>query len=113
MLECSLALEPLDEIDEQRTFLSILYHDIRGGNAIRILFGTDHKVKKIYADNDYQNIEYRSVDYNAYTSINTFKSYKRKAEDVYNFSGIYIDCDGHGFKQQRKWTMLSRKQNQD
>lgn len=95
------ALEPLEEIDEQDLFLSILYHDARGGNAIRMLLGENEGEKpyvRHFANRDYRKIGYRSTRYNAYASVNTFKSYKRVSDDVYNLSGIFIDLDGHDFK---------------
>ncbi len=94
-------LEPLEDLDEQDQFLSILYHDGRGGHAIRMLLGDQDKDKPLvrhHASKDYAKIEYRSMQYDAYATINTFRAYERKSEEVYNFSGIFIDLDGHNFK---------------
>ncbi len=49
MLINSYELEPLDYLDEQETFLRILYHDSRGGNAIRLCIDRDHGIKDVYA----------------------------------------------------------------
>ncbi len=94
------ALKPFVEEDEQALFLSILYHDIRGGNAIRMLLGEGGETPYVrhFANKDYNKIKYMSTNYNAYASLNTFKSYKRVADEVYNHSGIFIDLDGHDFK---------------
>lgn len=97
--------EPLEDIDEQDLFLSILYHDSRGGNAIRMLLGEDQgstPYVRHFANKDYHKIGYRSIKYNAYASLNTFRSYKRKSDEVYNLSGIFIDLDGHDFKSIEK-----------
>ncbi len=97
--------EPLEGIDEQEMFLSILYHDARGGNAIRLLLGEEEDGKRYvchFANRDYRKVGYRSTKYNAYTTVNTFKTYKRNAGEVYNFSGIFIDLDGHNFKTEEK-----------
>lgn len=98
-------LEPLEELDEQEQFLSILYHDSQGGNAIRMLLGEEAGDKtyiRHFANRDYRKIGYRATNYNAYTSINTFRSYKRVADDVFNYSGIFIDLDGHDFSTEEK-----------
>lgn len=95
MLINSYELEPLEYIDEQETFLRILYHDSRGGNAIRLCIDRDHGIKDVYANPDYHKMDYRSGKYNVYTSVNTFKSYKRLSQDVWNYSAIYIDLDCH------------------
>ena len=93
------AFEPSTE-DEQALFLSILYHDIRGGNAIRMLLGEEAETPYVrhFANRDYNKIKYTSTNYNAYVSLNSFRSYKRVADEVYNYSGIFIDLDGHNFK---------------
>lgn len=98
-------LEPLEELDEQEQFLSILYHDSQGGNAIRMLLGEESEDKtyvRHFANRDYRKIGYRSTNYNAYTSVNTFRSYKRVADDVFNYSGIFIDLDGHDYASEEK-----------
>ncbi len=94
-------LEPLEKVDEQDLFLSILYHDARGGNAIRMLLGEEDGKKpyvRHFANKDYHKIGYRAAKYNAYASVNTFRSYRRSSDEVYNLSGIFIDLDGHDFK---------------
>lgn len=94
-------LEPLEDIDEQDLFLSILYHDARGGNAIRMLLGEEESSKPYinhFANKSWKKIGYRSSKYNAYASVNTFRSYKRVSDEVYNLSGIFIDLDGHDYK---------------
>lgn len=93
-------LEPLEDVDEQELFLSILYHDARGGNAIRMLLGEEESGNthiRHYANKDYKKLDYRSSAYNCYASLNTFKSFRRISDDVYNFSGIFIDLDGHEY----------------
>ena len=94
------ALEPLEDIDEQSEFLSILYHDARGGAGIRMLMKEDNgqTVVRHFGSRKIDELEYRSMSCNAYVTVNSFKSYKRKTEEVYNYSGIFIDLDGHSFK---------------
>lgn len=94
------ALEPLEDIDEQGQFLSILYHDARGGAGIRLLLQEEagQTVVRHFGSRKIEALEYRSMSCNAYVTVNTFKSYKRRTEEVYNYSGIFIDLDGHGFK---------------
>ena len=41
---------------------------------------------------------YLNPNKNAYVSLNSFKGYKRLSEDVWNYSGIYIDLDGHSYE---------------
>lgn len=94
------ALEPIDDESEQELFLSILYHDAREGNAIRLLLGKDKDGKPYinhFANRDHREIGYHSMAHNAYASVNTFRSYKRSSDNVYNFSGIFIDLDYHGY----------------
>ena len=98
MLSSAYEMEPLDDLCEQEMFLSILFHDARGGNAIRVLMDKKKKVIKHYASKNLKKIEYRSSEYNAYVTVNTFVSYSRKAEKVYNLSGFYIDLDNHSYK---------------
>ncbi len=101
MLSTAYELEPMDGVEEQDLFLSILYHDARGGNAIRLLIGkkdNNQQYVNHFANKNFRNIEYLSSKHNAYASINTFKSYRRKADEVYNMSCIFIDLDGHDFK---------------
>ena len=93
-------LEPLEEIDEQDQFLSILYHDSRGGYCVRMLMSDKKSGKNFvshYSNKNCKKMEYHSMDNNAYVSINTFKTYKIESSNVFNFSGIYIDLDGHDF----------------
>ncbi len=94
-------LEPLEDLDEQDLFLSVLYHDARGGHAIRMLLGEREGSKpyvRHYASKDYAKVGYRSGKYDAYVTVNTFRAYERKSEEAYNLSGIFIDLDGHDFK---------------
>lgn len=93
-------LEPIEYVDEQELFLSILYHDARGGNAIRMLMGEQENGEPFirhFANRNYKKVAYTSLNYNAYVTLNTFRSYKRVADEVHNYTGIFIDLDGHDF----------------
>jgi len=98
------ALEPLEDEDEQFLFMSTLYHDARGGNAVRMLLGEGEGNKPFvshYANADYKKLEYRSSKYNAYTSVNTFRSFKRASENCFCITSIFIDLDGHNYKTEK------------
>ena len=94
MLSEAYELEPLEDIEEQETFLQILYHDSRGGNGIRLLLSEEGKARE-HASRSISDLAYSSTAENAYTSVNTFKRFKRKSSEVYNYSGIFIDLDAH------------------
>lgn len=104
-------LEPLEELDEQEKFLSILYHDAQGGNAIRMVLGegTDKPYVRHFANKDCQKIGYRASTYNAYVTINTFKSYRRIADEVFNYGAIFIDLDGHNYKTEQQLDQAIQK----
>ena len=99
-------IESIDHQDEQDLFLSILYHDKRGGNAIRMLLSEGEDGRKPYvchyASRDINDIGYRSTGHNCYVSINTFRSYKRVSDEVYNYSTIFIDLDGHDLRTEEQ-----------
>ncbi len=100
MVSEAYELEPLEEYDEQELFLSILHHDSRNGNILRMLLCEDGQGKRFakhFGNRDVKRIAYRSSINDAYVSINTFKGFRRKSESVYNFGAIYIDLDGHDF----------------
>ena len=91
-----------EHIDEQELFLSILYHDARGGNAIRMLLGPEvpegqKRYVRHFANKDIRRLGYGSMKNNAYASLNTFRSYRRLSDQVFNHSGIFIDLDGHNY----------------
>ena len=107
-------LEPIEDVaDEQEQFLSILYHDARGGNAIRMLLGeaqeNGHPYVRHFANKDWKKIGYSSMNYNAYCTVNTFKSYKRVADEVFNYSGIFIDLDCHEYKSEAQLDKIINK----
>lgn len=104
LMTAAYEFEPIEQYDEQSLFIDILYHDgcKRGGNAIRMLLGEPDKDGKPYirhfASKNPEKLAYSSLQYNAYVTVNTFKSFKRVSEDVFNYTSIFIDLDLHDYK---------------
>ncbi|MBR5296800.1 MAG: hypothetical protein IKU29_02895 [Parabacteroides sp.] len=97
--------EPLEELNEQEEFLRILYHDKRGGNAIRMTMGQDpdgQPYVRHFGSVNLDKISYHSTRYNAYVTVNAFRGYRRVTSDVYCYQAIFIDLDGHNFASEEK-----------
>ena len=80
--------------EEKMDFLRTLYHDKRGGQMIRLQKRGDQVEQLSTCDMD----ELAATGTNpvdCYTTVNTFRGYKRTSDRVFNFSSIYIDLDFH------------------
>ncbi len=88
------------EAEEQLQFLNVLQHDRHNGNVIRFTLGADENLEpRHFANKDVKKVMYLNPNKNAYVSLNSFKGYKRVSEDVWNYTSIYIDLDGHNYAE--------------
>ncbi len=79
---------------EKRVFLRTLYHDKRGGQMIRLRKKGD-QVDQL-STCDMGELAATGTDFvDVYTTVNTFRGYKRTSDRVFNFGSIYIDLDCH------------------
>lgn len=78
---------------EKIRFLQTLHHDKKGGQMIRLQRHGDQMVPLSTCDID--ELAATGTDLDTYTSINTFRGYKRQSDKVFNFESIYIDIDCH------------------
>lgn len=91
-----------NEYIEQELFLSILHHDQRNGNVIRLTLSDEENPEpRHFANKDLGKVMYFERNKNAYITLNTFKGYKRLSADVWNYNGLYIDLDGHSFSPEQ------------
>ncbi len=79
---------------EKSVFLRNLYHDKKGGQMIRL------RKKGTQVDQlstcDMDELAATGTDFvDTYTTINTFRGYKRTSDKVFNFCSLYIDLDCH------------------
>lgn len=80
--------------NEKMDFLRMLYHDKRGGQMIRLRKKGDQVAQLSTCDMD--ELAATGTDFaDTYTTVNTFRGYKRTSDRVYNFGSIYIDLDCH------------------
>lgn len=82
-----------DKEYERKRFLETLHHDKRGGQMIRLQRHGDQMVP--FSTCDIGELAATGTDLDTYTSINTFRGYKRQSDKVFNFESIYIDIDCH------------------
>lgn len=78
---------------EKIRFLQTLHHDKKGGQMIRLQRHGDQMVS--FSTCDIDELAATGTDLDTYTSINTFRGYKRQSDKVFNFESIYIDIDCH------------------
>ena len=80
--------------NEKLHFLQTLYHDQRGGQMIRLRKNRDQVSQLSTCDMD--ELAATGTDrVDTYTTVNTFRGYKRTSETVFNVGSIYIDLDCH------------------
>ena len=80
--------------NEKMDFLQMLYHDKRGGQMIRLRKNGNQIDQLSTCDMD--ELAAIGPDFvNVYTTVNTFRGYKRTSDRVFNFGSIYIDLDCH------------------
>ena len=80
--------------EEKMDFLRTLYHDKRGGQMIRLKKRGDQANQLSTCDMD--ELAATGTDFvDVYTTVNTFRGYKRASDRVFNFGSIYIDLDCH------------------
>lgn len=86
--------EKKDMEEEKMDFIRHLYHDKRGGQMIR-LRKNGEEVSQI-STCDMDELAATGTDSaHFYTTVNTFRGWKRTADRVYNYTSIYIDLDCH------------------
>ena len=80
--------------EEKMDFLRTLYHDKRGGQMIRLRKKGDQVSQLSTCDMD--ELAATGTDLlDTYTTVHTFRGYKRTSDRVFNFSSIFIDLDCH------------------
>ena len=83
-----------DMESEKMNFIRTLYHDKRGGQMIRLQKRGDQVDQLSTCDMD--ELAATGTDFaDVYTTVNTFRGYKRTSDRVFNFGSIYIDLDCH------------------
>lgn len=83
---------------EKNDFLQMLYHDRRGGQMIRLRKHGD-KVDQL-STCDMDELAATGTDLvDTYTTVHTFRGYKRVSDKVFNYGSIYIDLDCHAKDQ--------------
>lgn len=81
--------------EEKMDFLRTLYHDKRGGQMIRLRIDGNGAASQI-STCDVEELAATGTDSaNYYTTVNTFRGWKRTADRVFNFTSIFIDLDCH------------------
>ena len=80
--------------EEKMDFLRTLYHDRRGGQMIRLRKKGDQVSQLSTCDMD--ELAATGTDLiDTYTTVHTFRGYKRTSDRVFNFGSIFIDLDCH------------------
>lgn len=80
--------------EEKMDFLRMLYHDKRGGQMIRLRKKGDQVSQLSTCDMD--ELAATGTDLiDTYTTVHTFRGYKRTSDRIFNFGSIFIDLDCH------------------
>lgn len=80
--------------EEKMDFLRTLYHDKRGGQMIRLRKKGDQVSQLSTCDMD--ELAATGTDMiDTYTTVHTFRGYKRTSDRIFNFGSIFIDLDCH------------------
>ena len=80
--------------EEKMDFLRTLYHDKRGGQMIRLQKKGDQVSQLSTCDMD--ELAATGTDLiDTYTTVHTFRGYKRTSDRIFNFGSIFIDLDCH------------------
>lgn len=80
--------------EEKMDFLRTLYHDKRGGQMILLRKKGDQVSQLSTCDMD--ELAATGTDLlDTYTTVHTFRGYKRTSDRVFNFGSIFIDLDCH------------------
>lgn len=84
-----------DPETEKREFVRILYRDKKGGQMIRLRIDGEGVASQI-STCDMDELAMTGTDSASYyTTVNTFRGWKRTADRVFNFTSIFIDLDCH------------------
>lgn len=84
--------------NDKINFLRTLYHDRRGGQMIRLRKNGDQVDQLSTCDMD--ELAATGTDLvDTYTTVHTFRGYKRVSDKVFNYGSIYIDLDCHAKDQ--------------
>lgn len=82
-----------DVKNEKKKFIETLYHDKRGGQMILLRKSGDQVSQLSTCVMD--ELELAATGTDIYTTVSTFKGYKRTSANVFNIGSIYIDLDCH------------------
>ena len=82
-----------DKENEKKKFLEMLYHDRRNGQMILLRKEGDQVSQLSMCAIDELDLVATGTD--VYTTVSTFKGYKRTSANVFNIGSIYIDLDCH------------------
>lgn len=93
--------------EEQKTFMSLLYHDSRNGQIIR--FQKNNEKIRQFSTFDLDELEYTGTDFNTYVTINTFRGMRRKTDKLFNKLCMYIDLDCHGYDTEAELETAKKK----
>ena len=94
--------------EEKMDFLRTLYHDKRGGQMIRLRKKGDQVSQLSTCDMD--ELAATGTDLiDTYTTVHTFRGYKRTSDRIFNFGSIFIDLDCHADDPDQIQTAKMRK----
>lgn len=88
----------LDGLLLRSRFLSLLYHDKRGGQMLQLK--KELGESRQYSTCDISDLMKTGTDTDVYTSVNVFKGNRRRKQDLFNVSAMYIDLDCHEYKDE-------------
>ncbi len=80
--------------EEMQEFLRILYHDKKNGQVIQ-LRKDDKEVTQVSAFDLNELMNTGTDDAHHYTTVNSFRGWKRTSDSVFNYCSIFIDLDCH------------------
>lgn len=80
---------------EKEEFLRHLYHDKKGGQMIRLRIDGNGVASQI-STCDMDELAMTGTDSASYyTTVNTFRGWKRTADKIFNYTSIFVDLDCH------------------
>lgn len=80
--------------EEMQDFLRILYQDKKNGQVIQ-LRKDDKEVTQVSAFDLTELMNTGTDDAHHYTTVNSFRGWKRTSDSVFNYCSIFIDLDCH------------------
>lgn len=90
-----MAFYTYDNLEEEmQDFLRILYQDKKNGQVIQ-LRKDDKEVTQVSAFDLNELMNTGTDDAHHYTTVNSFRGWKRTSDSVFNYCSIFIDLDCH------------------